>query len=38
MMQQHMQKKSFFKVGHTRKLQIDVIIQAGWHNNISTFK
>ena len=38
MMQQQTQKTRFFNVGHTRKSQIAGIIQASWHNNISTFK
>ena len=31
-------KSSFFHVGHRRKSQIAIIIQATWHNNILIFE
>ena len=37
-MQQRIQKSAFFRVGHKRKSQIAVIIQATWHNNILIFE
>ena len=36
-MQQGIQKTTFFHLGHTRKSQIAVIIQASLRNNISIF-
>ena len=38
MMQQRTQKTRFLNVGHSRKSQIAVIIQASWRNSILTFK
>ena len=36
MMHQRMQKMCFIRVGHTRKSQIAVIVQASGRNNISS--